>query len=156
MPRDVAAARRWYEQAAASGNVRAMHNLGVVHAEGGLGKPDYAAAMVWFRMAAERGLTDSGYNLAVLAARGLGGKRDMLEAYKWFALAADQGDADAARKRDEVAKALGTSITVAKASVTSFKPKAVDPAANDPQTPPGGWDRVAARANGADAGPVAR
>ncbi|WP_020180120.1 SEL1-like repeat protein [Methylopila sp. M107] len=154
--RDVPAARRWYEQAAASGNVRAMHNLGVVHAEGGLGKPDYGAAMVWFRMAAERGLNDSGYNLAVLAARGLGGKRDMVEAYKWFALAAEQGDEDAAKKRDEVGKALGSTITVAKAAVASFKPKPVDPAANEPETPPGGWDRVATRAKDGGAGPVAR
>ncbi len=143
--RDVAAARRWYEQAAASGNVRAMHNLGVVHAEGGLGKPDYNAAIVWFRMAAERGLEDSAYNLAVLQARGLGGKRDLVEAYKWFSVAADQGDQDAAKKRDEVGKALGASIGVAKAAIASFQPKPVDPAANDPETPAGGWDRATAR-----------
>lgn len=143
--RDVAAARRWYEQAAASGNVRAMHNLGVVHAEGGLGKPDYGAAIVWFRMAAERGLQDSAYNLAVLEARGLGGKRDLVEAYKWFAVAAEQGDQDAARKRDEVGRALGSSVGVAKAAVAAFTPKPIDPAANDPETPPGGWDRATAR-----------
>ncbi|MDR4306763.1 SEL1-like repeat protein [Chelatococcus sambhunathii] len=143
--RDVAAARRWYEQAAASGNVRAMHNLGVVHAEGGLGKPDYGAAIVWFRMAAERGLQDSAYNLAVLEARGLGGKRDLVEAYKWFSVAAEQGDQDAARKRDEVGKALGSSVGVAKAAVAAFTPKPIDPAANDPETPPGGWDRATAR-----------
>ena len=147
VPRDLAAARRWYEQAAASGNVRAMHNLGVLHAEGGLGKPDFGAAIVWFRMAAERGLVDSQYNLAVLEARGLGGKRDLADAYKWFSLASAQGDQDAGRKRDDVAKALGAAnVASADQLVSNFKPRAVDPAANEVPTPPGGWDQVSANA----------
>ena len=141
--RDVQAARGWYEKAASLGNVRAMHNLGVVHAEGGLGKPDFAAAAVWFRMSAERGLVDSQYNLAVLCARGLGGKRDLVEAYKWFSLAADQGDKDAVGKRDEVGKALGSSLGSAKTVVERFTPQPVDAAANDSPVPAGGWDRVA-------------
>ncbi|MBM7851168.1 localization factor PodJL [Methylopila capsulata] len=145
VPRDLAIARRWYEQAAASGNVRAMHNLGVLHAEGGLGKPDFGAAIVWFRMAAERGLVDSQYNLAVLEARGLGGKRDLADAYKWFSLASAQGDQDAGRKRADVAKALGAAnVASADQLVTNFKPRAVDPAANEVPTPPGGWDQASA------------
>ncbi|QZO01424.1 hypothetical protein [Chenggangzhangella methanolivorans] len=143
--RDVTTARRWYEQAAASGNVRAMHNLGVVYAEGGLGKPDYSAASVWFRMAAERGLVDSQYNLAVLDARGMSGKRNLVDAYKWFSLAAVQGDEDAAKKRDEVGKALGSQLAAAKVAVDAFRPRAVEPAANEVPSPPGGWDRVAER-----------
>lgn len=143
--RDVPAARRWYEQAAASGNVRAMHNLGVVYAEGGLGKPDYNAAAVWFRMAAERGLVDSQYNLAVLDARGLSGKRDLVEAYKWFALAAAQGDEDAGKKREEVAKALGSQLGAAKTAAETFRPRAVEPSANDVPAPAGGWDRAVDR-----------
>ncbi|WP_271170033.1 hypothetical protein [Hansschlegelia plantiphila] len=142
--RDILTARRWYERAAASGNVRAMHNLGVIQAEGGLGKPDFTAAATWFRMAAERGLVDSEYNLAVLCARGLGGKRDLVDAYKWFALAAAQGDQDAGVKRDEVAKALGDNLAIAKAAVESFRPRSVDSAANEAPIPPGGWDHVAA------------
>ncbi|HEY0292220.1 MAG TPA: hypothetical protein VGC51_07760 [Hansschlegelia sp.] len=142
--RDILTARRWYERAAASGNVRAMHNLGVIQAEGGLGKPDFTAAATWFRMAAERGLVDSEYNLAVLCARGLGGKRDLVDAYKWFALAAAQGDQDASVKRDEVAKALGDNLAIAKAAVEAFRPRSVDSAANEAPIPPGGWDHVAA------------
>lgn len=138
--RDLPVARQWYERAAASGNVRAMHNLGVLHAEGGLGKPDYDAAAIWFRMAAERGLVDSEYNLGVLNARGLGGKRNLIDAYKWFSLAAAQGDEDAGRKRDEVAKALGQNLDMAKAIVEAFRPRPVDSAANDAPSPPGGWD----------------
>lgn len=147
VPRDLAAARRWYEQAAASGNVRAMHNLGVLHAEGGLGKPDFGAAIVWFRMAAERGLVDSQYNLAVLEARGLGGKRDLVDAYKWFSLASAQGDQDAGRKRDDVAKALGAAnVASADQLAANFKPRAVDPAANEVPAPPGGWDQASTNA----------
>ena len=94
MPRDLALARTWYERAAAAGNSQAMHNLGVLHAEGAAGKPDYAGAIRWFREASEHGVRDSQYNLAILLARGVGSRQDLPQAYQWFALAAAQGDED--------------------------------------------------------------
>ncbi len=137
--RDLATARTWYERAATGGNVRAMHNLAVLLADGG-GKPDYAAAARWFRKASEYGVRDSQYNLAILYARGLGGPQDLVQSYAWFSAAADQGDADAARKRDEVAGRFDAkTFERAKALAASYRPKTPEPAANDVVPPAGGW-----------------
>ena len=137
--RDLATARTWYERAAEAGNVRAMHNLAVLVADGG-GKPDYAAAARWFRKAAEYGVRDSQYNLAILYARGMGGPQDLVQSYAWFSAAADQGDADAAKKRDDVAVRFDAkTLERAKALAASYRPKTPEPAANDVTPPPGGW-----------------
>ena len=137
--RDLASARTWYERAAESGNVRAMHNLAVLLADGG-GKPDYTAAARWFREAAEFGVRDSQYNLAILYARGMGGPQDLVQSYLWFSAAADQGDADAAKKRDDVATRFDAkTFERAKALAASFRPKQAEPAANEVSPPPGGW-----------------
>ena len=132
--RDIAQARLWYGRAADQGNVRAMHNLAVLHAENPTanGKPDFAAAASAFRRAAEHGVRDSQYNLAVLYARGLGVGQDLVQSYLWFSAAAAQGDEEAGRKRDEVATKLSPKdLTEAKAVTASFKAKSVDPAANE-------------------------
>jgi localization factor PodJL len=140
-------ARDWYQRAAAAGNVRAMHNLAVMLAEGGDGKPDYAAAAVWFRKAAELGLRDSQFNLAILYARGLGVETSLVQSYLWFSAAAAQGDADAGKKRDEVAARLGAKdLETAKALAAGFRAETPVPAANDVATPPGGWRAPAAPA----------
>lgn len=152
--RDLAAARAWYERAAESGNIRAMHNLAVLLADGG-GKPDYAAAARWFRKAAEHGVRDSQYNLAILYARGMGGPQDLVQSYAWFAAAADQGDADAAKKRDDVASRFDArTFERAKALAASFRPKAAEPAANDVTPPPGGWQAAPAKGNARPAKPA--
>lgn len=140
-PRDIALARIWYMRAAERGNAKAMHNLAVLHAEGISGKPDYATATEWFRRAAELGVRDSQYNLAVLLGRGLGAPADLGQSYLWFSVAADQGDQDAGRKRDEVAQRLGASeLAAAKAEAGTWKPKALDAAANEVAPPAKGWD----------------
>ena len=96
----------WYERAAQGGNVRAMHNLATLLASGANGKPDYATALRWYTEAAEAGLRDSQFNTGLLLARGIGSKPDLPKAFQWFSLAAAQGDAEAARKRDELAARL--------------------------------------------------
>lgn len=138
---DSVVAVSWYEKAAAQGNVRAMHNLAVMAAEGGGGKPDYAKAANWFTKAAQHGVRDSQYNLAILYARGLGVATDLGQSYQWFAIAAAQGDADAGRKRDEVAAKLDAAqLATAKGAVDGFKPEPAVHAANEVAAPPGGWD----------------
>lgn len=132
--RDIAQAKVWYGRAAAQGNVRAMHNIAVLQAENPAanGKPDFAAAASAFRRAAEHGVRDSQYNLAVLYARGLGVGQDLVQSYLWFSAAAAQGDEEAGRKRDEVATKLAPKdLAEAKGLAASFKPKAVDAAANE-------------------------
>lgn len=138
--RNETVAHDWYRRAAEAGNVRAMHNLAVMLAEGAGGKPDYAAAAVWFRKAADLGVRDSQYNLAILYARGLGVETSLVQSYLWFSAAATQGDADAAKKRDEVAARLGgRDLETAKALAAGFQAKTPTPAANDVVAPSGGW-----------------
>jgi localization factor PodJL len=139
--RDPALAKAWYEKAADAGNVRAMHNLAVLAAEGPSIKPDYAEAATWFRKAAQYGIKDSQYNLAILYARGMGVGLDLNQSWLWFSLAAQQGDADAAKKRDEVAAKLDANALAADgAALAAFKPRQPDPAANEVKPPEGGWD----------------
>jgi localization factor PodJL len=135
----------WYRKAADKGNVRAMHNLAVLTAEGGEnGKPDYANAAQWFRKAAEYGVKDSQFNVAILLARGLGVPQNLTLSYVWFSAAAAQGDSDAASKRDDVgAKLSPADLAAAKATAAAFRPKVPDPAANDVETPAGGWTPAA-------------
>ncbi len=124
-------AQRFYEWAAEQGNVRAMHNLGVLYSQGVDGKPDWPSAIKWFRKSAESGQTDSQYNLGVIYARGLSGRTDPVEAWKWFALAASQGDADSASKRDSIAeRAEPAALDRAKQEVASFRPQPLDSSAN--------------------------
>lgn len=141
--RDLSLARVWYGRAAERGNAKAMHNLAVLYAEGVSGKPDYAMATEWFRRAADLGVRDSQYNLAILLGRGLGAPADLGQSYLWFSVSAAQGDEDAARKRDEVAGRLSASdLGAAKAAADSWKPKPLDPAANEVTAPAKGWDET--------------
>jgi localization factor PodJL len=140
--RDPAAAKRWYLKAAEAGNARAAHNLAVINAEPPVGeKPDYVEAAKWFRKAGDLGVRDSQFNLAILYARGLGVEQDLRQSWLWFSLAAQQGDADAGKKRDEVAAKMDpASLAAAADALATFKPVKQDPAANEVAAPPGGWD----------------
>ena len=143
--RDPKAALQWYEKAANSGNIKAMHNMAVLYAEGAVtGKPDYANAAMWFEAAAEHGLRDSQYNIAILTARGLGVATSLEGAYRWLSLAAAQGDADAAKKRDDIASKLGADALVRlKAAVLDFEPKSAPLLANEETLPAVRWDKAA-------------
>jgi localization factor PodJL len=140
--RDSALAMSWYTKAATAGNARAMHNLAVMNAEGAAGgKPDYSEAAQWFRKAGQLGIRDSQFNLGVLYARGMGVPQDLVQSWLWFSLAAQQGDADAAKKRDEVAAKMdaGAAATAARA-LAEFKTSTPSPAANEAPAPAGGWE----------------
>ncbi|MBF9195748.1 SEL1-like repeat protein [Microvirga terrestris] len=131
--RDLKQAAFWYERAALGGHVRAMHNLATLLASGAHAKPDYVTALRWYNEAAEAGFRDSQFNTALLLTRGIGSKPNLPKAFQWFSLAAAQGDAEAARKRDELAARLGPAdLKSAKAAVDQWRPRAVDPIANEP------------------------
>ncbi len=139
-----AEARRYYTIAAEAGHAKAMHNLAVLYSEGIDGKPDYKSAARWFRMAADRNVRDSQYNLGVLYARGFGVDPNMAESFRWFALAANQGDADAAKKRDDVAGRLDAqTLTAAKLAVQTWSATPLDEAANNPRLKPE-WEKAEA------------
>ncbi len=105
--RDTARAKTLYQRAADRGNIRAMHNLAVLYAEGADGKPDYAAAAQWFRKASNMACATASTTSAILYARGLGIGQDLDSgSWVWFSLAAAQGDEDAGKKRSDVAARL--------------------------------------------------
>ena len=96
-------------------------------------------------MAAAHGIADSQYNLAILYARGIGVEQNLTESYKWFALAAANGDADAGKKRDDVAARLDPqTLNAAKLAVQNFTPEKEPDEASNLRVPAGGWDKVAA------------
>jgi localization factor PodJL len=68
-------------------------------------------------------------------------EQDLRQSWMWFSLAAQQGDADAAKKRDEVAAKMDpVSLAEAAEALAKFKSLKLDPAANEVAAPPGGWD----------------
>ncbi len=139
--KDLPLARDFYMAAANKGNGKAMHNLAVLYAEGINSPADYRSAAHWFHKAADYGITDSQYNLAILYARGVGVEQNYAESYKWFALAANQGDADAGKKRDEIAARLDPqSLAAAQAAVQNWSAQPQPQDAIVVKTPPGGWD----------------
>lgn len=132
VPKDLAKARDYYLSAADKGNISAMHNLAVVYAVGVDGQPDYEQSAKWFTDAANHGVKDSQFNLAILYAKGSGVPQNLAESYKWFDIAARSGDADAAQKRDEIAKALTPDqLKAAKTSSAAWSLMPVDEQANE-------------------------
>lgn len=105
-PKDTAESMIWYERAAEKGHVKAMHNLAVLSITGNGKSVNYLTAAKWFAKAAEHGLRDSQYNLGILHERGLGVEKDTVKAHQWFSIAAQRGDANAAQKRDAIARSL--------------------------------------------------
>ncbi|MGB7041028.1 MAG: tetratricopeptide repeat protein [Xanthobacteraceae bacterium] len=144
--KDLAQARDLYTAAADKGNGKAMHNLAVLYAEGINGPADYKTAAHWFRKAADRGITDSQYNLAILYARGIGVEQNYAESYKWFTLAANRGDADAGKKRDEIASHLDAqSLEAAQTAAQKWTAAAQPDDAINVKAPAGGWDPQTAK-----------
>lgn len=130
-PRDIAASRKWTEQAAMGGNVKAMHDLAVFYAEGDAGPQSYAAAVEWFRQASDLGLVDSQYNLAVLYEQGLGVSQDKTEAAYWFEVAGKSGDPDGLRRARDLEAGMGSSdVDQIKRRARAYSPKVGNARAN--------------------------
>jgi localization factor PodJL len=124
----------------------------VLDADGGGKGANYKNASQWFRKAADRGVADSQYNLGILYARGIGVEQNLAESFKWFSLAAAQGDADAGRKRDDIAKRLDAqSLAAAKLAIQTFTPEPQPDDAINVASPAGGWDTAPAPATAAKA-----
>ncbi|BBK34209.1 Sel1 repeat-containing protein [Stella humosa] len=96
VPRDYAAAAKWFGRAAASGMANAQFNLAVL-TERGLGvAANLPEAARLYRAAAEQGHPGAQYNLGIVLAEGRGLPQDYPAAATWFRRAADQGFAKAA------------------------------------------------------------
>jgi hypothetical protein len=85
----------WYRKAAEQGNLKAMHNLGILFLEGqGTPKNEKEGAR-WIRRAAEKGDPGSQYLLGVLYLKGRGVPQETVSGVDWLKKAADAGNADA-------------------------------------------------------------
>ncbi|MGH6621126.1 MAG: tetratricopeptide repeat protein [Alphaproteobacteria bacterium] len=89
VPKDLAAAARWYRKAAEAGNASAQYNLGIFHQFGkGVAKDPVEAARL-LRLAADQGHGRAQNNLSTFYFTGVGVPRDPVEAWKWLTLSAD-------------------------------------------------------------------
>lgn len=84
VPKDVTAARHWYEKAALDGDTHSARNLGNSYLLPDEGPPDYSQAYKWFALAAGRGDAYSGLELSILYEHGLGVARDTEAAQHWI------------------------------------------------------------------------
>jgi localization factor PodJL len=126
LDKDPKEGRLWTTRAAANGDARAMHNLGLDYYEGSGGPKNLAIAAQWFQRAAELGLRDSQYNLARFMEAGIGVPQDLQGAYRWYLIAARAGDTEAqARAGALKAKLPADQQTRAQALAGVFQP---DPA----------------------------
>jgi localization factor PodJL len=125
--KDPVEGRRWTQRAAANGDPRGMHNLGLDYYEGVGGIKNMAVAAQWFQRAAELGLRDSQYNLARFYESGLGVKQDLPAAYKWYLIAGRAGDTEAAARGEALKPQLSAPARASVEKVAmAFRP---DPAA---------------------------
>lgn len=82
-------------EAAASGDPKALYEIGNRYAEGRGVAADTARAAGWYEKAAEDGLAPAQYRLGSFYEKGIGVGRDIASARKWYARAAEAGNASA-------------------------------------------------------------
>lgn len=102
VPKDLAEAERWYSKAAAQGYSSAAYNLGFVH----YNDNDIAGTTEWWSRAAASGDEQAMSSLGFIFAEGDRAPRDPVRAHMWYDLAAAHGSADAAYKRDQLARQM--------------------------------------------------
>jgi localization factor PodJL len=82
-------------QAAAKGDPRAQHEIGLRYTNGIGIKRNLSEAAVWYERAASKEFAPAQYRLGSLYEKGLGVKRDLVSATNWYLRAAEQGNARA-------------------------------------------------------------
>lgn len=97
--RDYPEARRWYERAAAKGDLWAINNLGVMRHQGLIRDHIWSSpaseALPFYRKAAEGGFPMAQYNLAYCFYEGRGTSKDYRAAERWFLKSAEGGYSEA-------------------------------------------------------------
>ena len=103
---DKAEAVKWYQKAAAQGDLLAQFLLGRAYDSGEGVAKDCAEAVKWYQKAAEQGSADAQYNLALSYFRGEGVLQDFVEAYKRANLAAAQNRNGSKELRDTLVQKM--------------------------------------------------
>lgn len=93
--RDMAAALKWYQQAAQQGDAAAQMKLGGLYLGGKGIKKDSGEAAAWFILCAEQGNTAAQCQVGRMYLAGAGVLQNDVIAYQWAALAALQGHSPA-------------------------------------------------------------
>ncbi len=104
------AAAHGFELLAMEDGAVAETMLGVMYANGRIGRPDPAAAASYWLRAAQRGYPPAQLALARAFGDGRGVRRDPAMGYEWALVAARQGDGDARSAALALARALKTRI----------------------------------------------
>jgi TPR repeat protein len=81
-----------YRQLADTGDIQAIHNLGVLYYNAYGVSRDYGKALQCFLVAAEHGISGSQNNIGFMYAHGEGVSQDLVVAYMWFDIAAANGE----------------------------------------------------------------
>lgn len=102
VPKDLAEAEKWYARAADQGYSSAQYNLGYVHYT----QNDIDGTTQWWSRAAEGGDEQAMFSLGFIFAEGDRAPRDPVQAHMWYDLAAAHGSAEAAYKRDQLARRM--------------------------------------------------
>lgn len=93
---DLAAAAKWYREAALQGNVEAQYRLARIVVRGAKGlKQDYPTALRLFQSAADKGHAPAMNALGQMLQNGQGGAADPVKAAEWYKKAADTKLSDA-------------------------------------------------------------
>ena len=106
VPKDLAAAARWFRKAADQGNDYAQAELGYRYYNGEGVPKDLAAAARWFRKAADQGNDIAQAGLGYMYYNGEGVPKDYLLSYAWSSLAAAQGRKYAKDIRDSLERIM--------------------------------------------------
>ncbi len=102
--RDIPEAIKWFNKAAAQGNVAAEFNLGEIYGHGV--QTDHEQSVKWYRKAALQGHASAQYKLGAKYFKGEGVPMDYLMAYAWMDMAAKQGLDIATNYRELIASIL--------------------------------------------------
>lgn len=123
---DFALARKWYGQAAATGDPVALNNLGVMQSAGRGGEVDFKAALDLYRRSAATGYSTAFYNIGLAYENGRGVTPDKAVAIAWFKKSAVRGYANAVQalerlgETDAVTWAKADPADAAKAGLDRF------------------------------------
>ncbi|WP_181409799.1 peptidoglycan-binding protein [Martelella alba] len=94
LPKDLNAARAWFQQAADGGLTPADFQLGSIYEKGIGTAANPVRAVDYYRKAAQAGNVSAMHNLAVMLANGASGTQNFAEADRWFEEAANHGVSD--------------------------------------------------------------
>ena len=101
IPRDSAAAQKWFTKSAEQGDADAQNDLAAMYQEGNGVPQNLPEAVKWYRQAAEHGNAGAQFNLGYMYGRGEGTPPNFIESYRWFALAAQAMAATDSPNRDK-------------------------------------------------------